>query len=85
MICALSSHDDNRKLQYLVFPEGILYDKQKDLVRTPRINSIFAAIPVLSQVAKKNKKGHLHKSDLSSHLVVPTGLLCKRRVRYFRA
>jgi hypothetical protein len=47
---------------------------QKDPARTPRINSIFAAIPMLSPIAKINKKGHLHKSDLNSHLVVPTGI-----------
>lgn len=71
---ALSRFDDKRKLQSLVFPEGILYNKQKDIVRTPRINSIFAPIPILSGILKNNKKGQLHKSDLNSHLVVPTGI-----------
>ena len=69
---ALSRFDDKRKLQSLVFPEEILYNKQKDIVRTPRINSIFAPIPILSDILKNNKKGHLYKSDLNSHLVDPT-------------
>ncbi len=71
---ASSNFDDKRKLQSLVFPEGILYNKQKDLVRTPRISSIFAPIPVLTGILKENKKGHLSKSDLNSRLVVPTGI-----------
>ena len=71
---ALSNYDDKRKLQNLVFPDGILYNKQKDAVRTPKINSIFAPIPILTRVAKENKKGHLHKSDLNSHLVPGTGI-----------
>ena len=71
---ALSRFDDKRKLQSLVFPEGILYNKQIDIVRTPRINSIFAPIPVLLGFLKNNKKGQFHKSDLNSHLVVPAGI-----------
>jgi site-specific DNA recombinase len=71
---ALSRFDDKRKLQSLVFPEGILYNKQKDIVRTPRINTIFAPIPILSGILKNNKKDHSHKSDLNSHLVVPAGI-----------
>jgi site-specific DNA recombinase len=65
----LSRFDDKRKLQSLVFPEGILYNKQKDIIGTPRINSIFAPISILSGILKNNKKGHLHKSDQYSHLV----------------
>ena len=71
---ALSHFDDKRKLQTLVFPEGILYNKQKDTVRTPRINSIFAPIPVLSSILKDGKKRDRSKSGLNSHLVVPTGI-----------
>ena len=66
---SLSRFDDKRKLQSLVFPEGILYNKQKDIVRTPRINSIFAPIPILMGILKDNKKGHWNKSVLYSHLV----------------
>ena len=68
-IWASSSFDDKRKLQDLIFPEGILNNKQKNIVRTPRINSIFAPIPILSGHLKDNKKSHSKKSDLNSHLV----------------
>ena len=68
---ASSLFDDKRVLQNLVFPEGILYNKQEDTVRTPKINSLFAPIPKLSGILTENKKSHLHKSDLNSHLVDP--------------
>ena len=59
-----SDFDKKRKLQNLVFPEGILYNKQKNAVRTLRANTVFAAIPLCSasSEAKKNaraaKRGH---------------------------
>ena len=68
---ALSGFDGKRKLQTLVFPEGILYNKQKDLVRTPRIHSLFAPIPSLSAALKGNKKGHLLENGLNAHWVAP--------------
>jgi site-specific DNA recombinase len=66
--------DGKQKLQYLVFPEGILYNKQKDTVRTPRVNSLFAPIPHLVSVLGKDEKSHPVKNGSKSHLVVPTGI-----------
>ncbi len=43
-----SDYDMRQKVQYLTFPEGISYDKKNDHYLTPRINSFFAALPVLS-------------------------------------
>ena len=37
-----------KKIQSLVFPSGIGYDKLKGKVQTKRVSSIFSAIPVLS-------------------------------------
>jgi len=64
-----SQFDDKRRLQNLIYPEGILYNKPNDTVRTPRINSLFAPIPSLARISKENRKRHSFKSALNSHLV----------------
>ncbi|WP_394332975.1 recombinase family protein [Pedobacter insulae] len=46
-----------QRLQFLIFPEGIGYDKKNDECRTPRINSLFAYVANLQQVLTKNKSG----------------------------
>ena len=46
-------------LQYLVFPEGILYNKKNDTVRTNKINILFSEIPYLAMVLDENKKDNL--------------------------
>jgi len=61
---------DKRKLQELVFPEGVVYNKQENRVRTFRVNTLFSSIAELERVSEGNKKSHLLKSGLSSHLVV---------------
>jgi site-specific DNA recombinase len=68
------SFDDKQKLQSLVFPEGILYNKKKDAVRTLRVNSLFAPIPQLVSFLNGNEKSHSVKNGSKSHLVVPTGI-----------
>ncbi len=56
-----SSSDYSMKqvLQYLVFPEGILYNKKNDTVRTLKINTLFNAIRYLSINSDENKKDNL--------------------------
>lgn len=46
-----------RKIQKLVFPSGLGYDKSKGKVQTFRVNSIFSAIPSLSRDFDKIKSG----------------------------
>ena len=69
-----SDYDDKQKLQYLIYPEGILYNKQKDRVRTPRINSLFTSIISAAKVLEENKNGSFSKRSRNSHWVVPTGI-----------
>ena len=45
-----------QQLQYLLFPEGLLYDKKNDTVRTNRINTLFHEIAVNTRVLGKRKK-----------------------------
>ena len=46
-----------KKIQNLVFPSGIGYDKLKGKVQTKRVNSIFSSIPLLSSDLAKTKSG----------------------------
>ena len=52
-----------KKIQDLVFPSGIGYDKSNNRVQTKRINSIFKLIPSISDDLKKIKSGE--KVDLN--------------------
>ncbi len=66
--------DEKQRLQSLVFPEGILYSKEKGTVRTNRVNSLFAAIPYLTRVCDKNKKGNSKKNCQNPDKVPGTGI-----------
>ncbi len=53
---ASSDIDHKNKLQKLLFPEGIVYDKKKGTFRTERVNSIFVLIASLSSVSGINER-----------------------------
>jgi len=62
----LSGYSEKQRLQYLVFPEGMEYDRKKDTVRTKKVNSIFNGVAQLSKVLEGNKKGQTsNEADLS--------------------
>ncbi len=69
-----SDYDDKQILQYLIFPDGIWYNKEKKEVRTPRVNVVFSAIASQIRVTEENKNGRLIKNDHHSHLVERTGI-----------
>jgi site-specific DNA recombinase len=62
------------QLQRLVFPEGLLYDRENNRVRTLKVNSIFSLIAQLSKESFKNAKGTNHLINDLSPLAVRTGL-----------
>ena len=65
-LCELWSNGglpQKRKIQDLVFPSGIGYDKSINRVQTKRVNSIFKLIPSISDNFKKIKSGE--KVDLN--------------------
>jgi len=45
------------KLQNLLFPEGIRYDRENGAFRTTRVNTLFALIPEMILVVAGQKKG----------------------------
>lgn len=62
------------KLQEVLFPAGILFDKQIDNYRTPEVNSILQLTRSLSNDFSENKNGQIRKlSDLPA-LVAPAGI-----------
>lgn len=52
-----SDLDGKRVFQNMLFPEGIIYNRELDHYRTPRVNSFFSPIPQLTRVLTVNKKG----------------------------
>ena len=62
-----------QKIQYLLFPEGVMYNKEKDTVRTEKTNALFAAIPLLTNNSDEKKRGNLKKDYLLGCNVGATG------------
>ena len=58
----------------MVFPQGIRYNREKDDYRTTRINLLFSAIPYLSSVSERYKKGDSVKFNEIPTWVGPPGL-----------
>ncbi len=65
--------ETKRKLQYMVFPDGLGYDFQNKRVQTFRVNSIFAQIACLSDTLEGNKKGNFQNNIENSRLVTQRG------------
>ena len=65
--------EQKRKLQQLVFPSGMGYNKQIDEVQTKRVNSIFSSIPLLSKDLAKIKSGEPVDFNQFSARVTLTG------------
>ena len=60
--------------QNLLFPEGIIYNREFDLYRTTRVNTFFSAIPQLKRVLEQKKSGYFVNFDETSALVPRTRL-----------
>ncbi len=63
-----------RIFQNLLFPEGIIYNRELDQYRTTRINSFFSLINCVSMGLGENKKGESPYLNEKSPLVDPQGL-----------
>ncbi len=68
-----SDYYEKQQLQYLVFPEGLLYDKKNDTVRTNRINTLFHEIAVNTRGLDKRKKDNSQSNCLFGSSVGMTG------------
>lgn len=63
-----------QKIQNIIFPEGITYNKRNDECRTPRINWVFALIARLRQDFINEKIGIPELNLSYADLVVSTGI-----------
>jgi len=70
-----SDYSDKYRLQYLIYPDGILYNKENNTVRTPRVNSLFTAISYLSYISTENKNGQPTLIDQNSRWVILMGMI----------
>ena len=61
-----------QKLQHLVLPSGLGYDKSNDRVRTQKVNTIFGSLPILSKEISNIKKGEQIPVNQFSDLVTQT-------------
>ena len=60
-----------KKIQNLVFPSGLSYDKSNGKVRTTSVNSIFSCIPDISRELRETKNGKSVKNNQFSAWVTP--------------
>lgn len=58
-----SDLNSKRIFQNLLFPEGIIYNRESDQYRTSRINSFFSLIPQIAKNLKGHKNGDPIKFD----------------------
>ncbi len=70
----LGSYTEKQKLQNLLFPHGIVYNKENDSCRTTEPNSVLELISSLSITFDKNKKGQNNKKVTLSHSVPKMGV-----------
>ena len=60
-----------KKIQNLVFPPGLRYDKSNGKVRTTRVNFIFSCIADISRKLRESKNGEPVKNNQFSVWVTP--------------
>lgn len=69
-----SDYDEKIKLQDLVFPGGILYDRKNDNYRTLEVNAILELTHSFTNDFMKSKDGQTSKYSDSPAWVVPAGI-----------
>lgn len=69
-----ASYMAQQKLQFLLFPEGIFYNRAEDKCRTDNINPAFACVAELERLLQKCKSRTSLKNFDSAAWVAPTGL-----------
>ncbi|WP_298416626.1 recombinase family protein [uncultured Kordia sp.] len=70
----LSDYTQKQQLQNLLFPNGILYDKENDTCRTLKTNSILELTNSLSVILNQKNSGQKNNNVNLSALVAGTGL-----------
>jgi site-specific DNA recombinase len=66
--------EEKRRIQKMVFPEGLVFDFENNRYRTPRINGLFVEIALKSRDTDPKKKGTVDIINLLSPSVLGAGL-----------
>ncbi len=69
-----ADYHQKQQIQFLVFPDGIRYNRKKDEYRTERVNSVFSYIAQLAGAVGNEKSEHKDKNISVPAFVEPTGL-----------
>jgi hypothetical protein len=67
-----AGYTEQQRLQFLIFPEGILYDRKKDKCRTDNANGAFQYIAELKRLLEEFKSRTSLKKLEGAALVVPS-------------
>ena len=70
----LGNFKQRERLQKLVFPTGIIYDRKINAVRTENIHPLFATMITLSEYYRGKKNVINDRNDRLSHLVARAGI-----------
>jgi hypothetical protein len=81
LLWASNGYKGKLELQELMFPKGILYNKEKSDFRTPEINEVAFAMAEIARGIEGNEKGDLCNFNIKSPLVLWTGLEPVRLLR----
>lgn len=77
-------YTEKQKLQFLIFPEGIFYNRKEDRCRTDNANGAFQYIAELRRLLEKSKSRTSIKKIESAALVVQTGQISNMILSYFK-
>ncbi len=69
-----ADYSDRHLLQFLVFPEGIYYDRKTDGCRTEKVNMALGYIAHAAMVLEENNKGNCGDKPQFPSLVARTGI-----------
>jgi hypothetical protein len=73
-LCTCEDYHQKQQIQFLVFSNGIRYNRKKDECRTERVNSVFSYIAQLARVVGKVKSGYKEENFSVSAFVENIGL-----------
>ncbi|QCR22768.1 hypothetical protein [Pontibacter sp. SGAir0037] len=71
---AKGDSSQRRRLQALVFPEGVQYDREKEAYRTTRVNTFFGLAAEITQKMRQKERGKSSCETNFSPLVVRRGI-----------
>ena len=72
---ACADIEEKKRIQNMVFPDGIRYNYQNHSYRTDNVNFLFSAIPIITTDLAGKKNGTTSKIKKLSRFVLETGVL----------